>query len=296
MKRSLLECRPRFRGSPRRAVPGLLLGAVALGGCGTLLALSPDESVGAADAHAPDATDAVPTDADAGFDADAQLDADAEPGVILKAASSKIWQANASTASFVLNVPSGAAANDVMIAVLAVGHDGSSSSIPVLTTPASWQTADGTGVLNGAPPTLLASYFHVVTAAEPPTYTWSSDVLAEGVAWLGLYSGVDPGMPMTKSINSLAGTSHSTGTLTTSAPNAPLLAVFAGHQVGGTPNSWTAPSPTMVLLNLDNKTTRSMLIAQTFFPDAGPAGPFTATASKAQEYAITSLIAFKPAR
>jgi hypothetical protein len=135
-----------------------------------------------------------------------------------------------------INVPSGTAANDVMVASIAVRPD-----TMVITPPSGWtlvlDTPQGAGNTSR-----MATYYRVATASEPASYLWTFSGGAGTGATGGIasFSGVDTAAPIddNRGVATPSGTSHTADPVTTTVPNAMLVASF---EYTSTPSDWSPP-------------------------------------------------------
>jgi hypothetical protein len=226
-------------------------------------------------------------------DATNATDADSGVGVPPKAVAFKdVRTASNETAqtSFALAVPN-AAAGDVLVATLALGNSGN-TAVPVITAPSGFTLA---GRVDVDTKTLLASYVHVATATEPTSYVWTSNLGIEGELWMLSYSNVDTANPVdviNPKVSAAAGPGYTTGTVSTKA-GAAVIATFASH--AGSVTTWSPSAGLTARINMNNGDTRSAFVGDVVQRTAGTAGPFQATASIAQDYALMTVLALRPA-
>ena len=237
--------------------------------------------------------DAAPADSTSVTEADAHGDAmpDAMPVLIA-------WQSTTTTsvlAAGALSVtvarPTCAAGN-VFVATVAMGRTGSAAS-PTFTAPTGWTLVRRVDRLNDS---ALLTYWHTASAAEPTSYTWQFSATIEGVAWISCYANVNPTAPIEVEAGVLVATvgpAYATPSITTTTPNAMVLATYVSH--AATATTWVAPTGTTKRAGLNNGTTRSGLGVDKLFAAAGATGTLTATASTAQGYALVEILALKPA-
>lgn len=197
---------------------------------------------------------------------------------------------SANATSFPVSQPVGTAVNDVLVAVVALGRT-ANVALPVFTAPPGWTLVRR---VNHTTSSSLLAYVHVASAAEPPQYTWSSDLPVEGFVLVSAYSGVDNVSAVDASF-AVEGppdaTQYSMPAITTTVPRAMVVGAIAGHAASAT--VWTTPSGMSARVNV-SQTTRSAFFADRLEPVAGVAGPFATTAGVPQDYALTASIALRP--
>ncbi len=207
--------------------------------------------------------------------------------------SASTWQENsAGTNSIVLSAPSGVQVGDLLLATMNFGY-GSNTLQPTLTPPSGWTLVRR---INHGTVSSLAVFWHFYAAGET-TYTWTvSGHVIWGAGDVLAYAGVntspidvDAGQD-----NPAAGTSYSTPSITTTGANEVLVATFAGLGNTGA-NTWSAPSGTTQRASVDNTIGRTVESAEKLQATAGASGVLTATVSPSQVYAMTHLLALRPA-
>lgn len=240
---------------------------------------------------------------DSSKDSAVLTDASVDAGSADADASSKVhvitWRSTA-----VVSVPNGAMslalarpvtvmAGDVLVATIAMGNTGSLSQ-PMFTAPAGWTLVRR---LDNGNATTLAVYWHLAGSSEPSMYTWTFDLSIEGEGWLSDYAGVDPASPVDVEkgavvVQSLS--AYSAPALTTLSANDVVLGSFASH--ANVASNWTAPPATTTRASLNNGSTRAGLgVEQTFAMPGSVVGPWSATIDNPQEYALTHVLALRPA-
>jgi inosine-uridine preferring nucleoside hydrolase len=198
--------------------------------------------------------------------------------------------ASDSTTSLRLNVPTGAQAGDVLIASLGFGSSAAGSQ-PTLTAPAGWTLVTKT---NRDPVATLAVYEHVLAAGET-SYTWTTSIPVGGAVFLSAFAGIDGAVDAASGQALTATSTPSTPSLTTTAAGDLVLASFYGYRGNALGGSWTPPTGMSEIGDTSNGGSRSGTVDYAVQPDAGSTGAKAATASAAQDYAITALVALKPA-
>ena len=248
---------------------------------------------GPSDTSADSAIDAAPVDGTSVTGGDAQGDAmpDAMPVVIAWQSTTTAKVVQAGAVSVTVARPT-CATGDVFVATVAMGRTNSATK-PTFTAPTGWTLVRRVDRLND---TALATYWHTAGATEPATYTWQLGATIEGVAWISCYAHVDPISPIEIDAGALvatAGPMYAAPSITTTTPNAMVLATFVSH--AATATTWSVPTGTTARASLNNATTRSGLGVDKLFALAGATGTLTATASTVQDYALVETLALKPA-
>jgi hypothetical protein len=194
-----------------------------------------------------------------------------------------------------LNQPQGAMSGDLLLAAIYLGND-SYNSLPHFTSPAGWTLVDQT---NESSRGSLLVEWHVVGASEPPSYTWTSNEPVYGVGWVAAYRGVkvtDPIDAHVGHVDTKCQEQYAAPTATTTTPNALVVASFAGWTSDMGPHVWTCPTTMTLLANPNDGRERSGCGAGTVQAAPGATPALTATVSQKQSYAITHLLALKPAQ
>ncbi|HEX5055520.1 MAG TPA: DUF6701 domain-containing protein [Gammaproteobacteria bacterium] len=197
-------------------------------------------------------------------------------------------QAGVTSGSLTVSVPAGIAANDVMIAAIAVRP-----STITINTPAGWTlirtTTQGTGSTNR-----VASYYRVVTGAEPASYTWTfSGANTGAVGGILSFSGVNTAAPIGNDNGQATGssTNHTAPSVTTASANSMLVTI---HEFSSAV-AWTAPGGMTEAVDVPSQTTNavgiSMEINYEARPAAGATGTRTATAASDADTGATQSIA-----
>jgi len=215
------------------------------------------------------------------------LAAPAQAAIVSRgAASSRAWPSESATA-LTLSVPSGAQAGDLLVAELGFGRSGASAQ-PSLTAPSGWtlvrRTDSGT---EGA----LAVYRHRLAAGET-SFTWTASTAVGGAGFLAAFGGVDTTNPVDTSAGQ---TGTSAPSVTTSSAGEMLVAGFFGYRGGASGTTWSPPAGMNELGDATNGGSRSATLDAAPQAAAGASGAKTATPSQAQDYAIASVLALRPA-
>jgi hypothetical protein len=191
-----------------------------------------------------------------------------------------------------VNLPPGTASGDLLVAAIYLGND-ALSSLPNFTSPAGFTLVDQTNRLSRG--SLLVE-LHVAGPSEPASYTWQSDAPVYAVGWIAAYRGVNVADPVDAhvgSVNAYASATYAVPTATTTVPNALLVASFAGWTSTMGASTWTCP-PT-VLANPNDGRERSGCGGGLIQVTPGATVPLSASVSRSQDYALTHLLALKPA-
>jgi calcineurin-like phosphoesterase family protein/fibronectin type III domain protein len=138
------------------------------------------------------------------------------------------------TRSFTLQAPAGIVPGDVMLASIDV------RALPTITPPAGW-----TLIRSDSNSTVMtmATYYRVVEAGEPASYTWGFSLKKAATGGIVAYSGIDTAAPI-DAADGLVGTASSTikaPSITTTVPHARLVGFF------GTANNNTLTPPVGML-------------------------------------------------
>jgi 1,2-diacylglycerol 3-beta-glucosyltransferase len=171
--------------------------------------------------------------------------------------------------SLVMNTPTGTQQNDLMF--VALGYNTAGGTITI---PSGWTQTMSSGAFG----TSLIGYRRIAGASEPPSYTWTFSSATSVVAWEGSYIGVDPTTPYdTANGAGQNGTTHSTASVTTTAPNDLLIAGFsiAGLATFTTPAGMTAEGSVTV----SPTNPASLAIFDAIQSAAGASGTRTSTSS-----------------
>jgi hypothetical protein len=259
---------------------------------GGLLALSNDDVTQAtAGAAGPYSSTATPAQTYA-LTSLVALRSRSQPAPIVFRASSTYISQSTSTMSLQLVVPASVQANDVMIATLFMG-DYLSTSLPVVTAPNGWTLV--TQAPHGSAG-LLQIYSRVATASDAgSTYSWGTNVWVGAASSLVAYSGASSLAPVDQRAaqdNPAGSSSYATPQLTTTADGDLLLASYAGFSAS-TASSWNAPAGMSQRVTVNNGAYLSVSNDDKIQAAAGATGTFSATATPAQVYALTSLVALK---
>jgi RHS repeat-associated protein len=194
-------------------------------------------------------------------------------------------------ATLTITKPSGVAANDVLIASVAVTPSSAS-----LTPPASWtlvRRTDNAGPTSNS----LAVYYKVATGSEPASYAWSVGGSSFTVGGVQAFSGVDTANPIDIENGQVTASSltHATPNVTTTLANAMVVAshAFASSRTWSPPSGMTEsfdrPSGS------NNATGLSIEGSRVLQPLAGATGAKSATAAGFADAGNTHILALRPA-
>jgi myo-inositol-hexaphosphate 3-phosphohydrolase len=184
-----------------------------------------------------------------------------------------------STATNVITIPrpSGVTAGDVLVSCL-TSNGGSVTSSGL---PAGWTAiASVTAISNPH----VFGYYHVATASEPASYSWTLNASVVNSAGIARYSGVNASQPLDGSPVTATGAAATTATLagvTTGTANDMLVGCLGANTSSAT-IILTSPSGMTAAWDLGGK--RQQLADQTL-PAAGATGSRTWTLSSAREWA-----------
>lgn len=201
---------------------------------------------------------------------------------------------SAAAAGLTVATPTGTAADDVMIATLAMRP----SSISV-TPPAGWtqlrRTDQGAGNSNS-----LVTYYRVADGSESASYTWSFGGGAHtgAVGAIASYTGVDTATPVEAEAGSATASSvsHEAPSVTSATADSMLVTAHAYASAG----TWTAPggmteAADVASLTPDDAGGISMEMNYEARPTAGATGTRTATASTSADTGATQALVLKAA-
>jgi hypothetical protein len=194
-----------------------------------------------------------------------------------------------------LGRPSGALGRDLLLAYI-YGGDSAGTAAPIITAPVGWSLVRRTdyGYIG-----TMAVYSHIVGSGEPISYSWSINQAFLYASWILAYGGVDTVQPIdndAQQSSGASGTLFSTTMLTTSGPNEMVLAGFAGYAgpAAIAAPQWTPPSGMTNRVNFNNMVARAGAASDHLFASAGAVGPFSATSSVTDDFAITDILAIRP--
>jgi hypothetical protein len=214
------------------------------------------------------------------------------PTSIAFRASATYVSQSTSTMDMALTAPASVQVNDVLIATIFAG-DYLSTSLPVVTAPTGWtlvtQTAHGTAAA-------LKVYSHVAVAGDAGrTFHWTTDVWVGATCSMVAYSGANAAVPVdvkASQDNPGAASAYSTPSVTTTAGGDLLLTAYAGYSQTAT-TTWSTPTGMTQRTNFNNAGLLSLSNDDKTQTAAGATGTFSSTATVAQDYALTALVALK---
>jgi RHS repeat-associated protein len=187
--------------------------------------------------------------------------------------------------------PTGTAANDVLIASIAV-----TPSTVTITAPSGWTLIRRTN--NGATTSnSLAVYYKVASASEGTSYAFGVTGATFGVGGIQGFTGVDTANPIhiENGQTTPSATTHATPSVTTSVANAMIV---TSHAFASS-NSWTPPSGMTESFDKpsgnNNATGLSIEGDRVLQAVAGATGVKTATAAGNADVGNTHIVALKPA-
>lgn len=197
----------------------------------------------------------------------------------------------ASGGTLTVTKPAGVAANDVMVAAVAV-----TPSSVTITPPAGWTLVRRT---NNTGPTSnsLAVYYKAAGGAEPANYAWNVAGATFGVGGIQAFTGVDTANPINveNGQTTASATAHATPNVTTTVSNAMVVSshAFASSQ------TWTPPAGMTESFDRPNgaanATGLSVEGARVLQAVAAATGVKTATAAGSADAGNTHILALKPA-
>jgi len=184
--------------------------------------------------------------------------------------------------SIVMDTPAGTQQNDLMI--VSIGYTGNGS----VTAAAGW-----TGVTTwpfGQPAISLNTYRRIAGSSEPASYTWTVSATAAIVGWQGSYIGGDTASPLDAIGNNTntTGTTHATGSLTTTRANDLILGIYALNATA----TFSTPTGMSAEGTATGATGITLAVFDATQPTIGTYGPKTSTSSVSGTGA-TNLPSFK---
>lgn len=194
-----------------------------------------------------------------------------------------------------LGLPDGAQPGNILLAYIGFETPfATGSTPPPVTPPAGWTLARR---INHGVSASLSVYWHVAKSGEDG-FSWSTNQrFTASTSWISAYSGVDTHSPIDaeagQGINA-PGASVSTPSITTSQANEMLVASYLAMSAI-TNTTWTAPAgmtqrANLVTVSYSTSTDDAIQAA------AGASGAKTVTASQSLSWAISHLLALRPAR
>ncbi|MCA1827707.1 MAG: glycoside hydrolase domain-containing protein [Myxococcales bacterium] len=208
----------------------------------------------------------------------------------LRAQATKSYGGQA-TKSLNLTMPSSVQANDLLVATVFAGQYPTQRGTLSIATPSGWtlvaQTAHGaTG--------FLRIYRRVATASDAGrAYTWTTNLRSGAAMSVLAYVGASGLDLAAAQDNASAGTTYATPAATTAAAGDVLVSVHAGWSQASPPATWSTPAGMTARAAVGNGGLLSLSEADATQAAAGSAGPFTATASRTESWALTALVAVK---
>jgi RHS repeat-associated protein len=133
-----------------------------------------------------------------------------------------------------VNVPAGTKAGDVMIAQIATSPTGGLVNGGPITAPTGWTViSDTTNTVH------TVNYWHVATASEPTSYTWTYPIPNYGMGGIAAYTGVDNTSPIDQTATANgSSTTPAAPSVTTTGVDDQLLALVSSSLT----SSYTAPT------------------------------------------------------
>jgi len=185
-----------------------------------------------------------------------------------------------------INKPAGTVQNDVMIASIGVRPN-----TATVTPPAGWTLVRRIDNSAGAPNSLVV-YYRVAGAGEPASYSWTFSTSTGSAGGILSFSGVNTATPIDVENGQATpvAPTHSTPSVTTTVPNAMLVASFTYSS----PLAWAPPAGMTEVVDIvgGNQSTEINYVLQAA---AGATGAKTATPVAGQDDAgNTHILALKP--
>ena len=208
-------------------------------------------------------------------------------GITFRAAAS----ASAASGNLVVNVPSGTAASDVMIASIAV-----KPNTVTITAPAGWTLQRRTDNAS-ATASSLAVYYRVAGAGEPANYTWTLSANTGSAGGIQTFSNVDTQNPIDIDLgqNTASALTHASPTVTTTLTNTMLVTSYGfGSSATWTPPGGMFEAVDTASLAVPNAAGISLEADYATQPAAGATGTKTATASNDADVGNAHILALRP--
>jgi len=186
--------------------------------------------------------------------------------------------------------PTGTAANDVLIASIAV-----TPSSVTITPPSGWtlvRRLDNAGPASNS----LAVYYKAAGASEPTSYAWSVTGATFGVGGIQGFTGVDTASPihLESGQSTASSLTHATPSITTTVANAMLV---TSHAFASS-SSWTPPSGMTESFDKANGAANATGLtvegSRVLLAMAGASGAKTATAAANADAGNAHILALKP--
>jgi hypothetical protein len=171
--------------------------------------------------------------------------------------------------SIVMDTPAGTQQNDLML--VSIGFTGTGS----VTAAAGW-TAVTTWPF-GQPAIQLNTYRRTAGSSEPASYTWTVSAAAAIVGWQGSYIGGDTASPQdaVAGNQNTTGTTHTTGSLTTTRANDLILGIYALNATA----TFSTPTGMSAQGTATGATGITLAVFDATQPAIGTFGPKTSTSS-----------------
>src|SRR5581483_3978296 len=196
----------------------------------------------------------------------------------------------ASSGTLTITKPTGTAANDVLVASVAV-----TPSSVAITPPSGWTLVRRTD--NAGPTsTSLAVYYKVAGASEPTSYAWGMSGASFGVGGIQGFTGVDTANPINieDGQSTPSSTTHATPSITTTVANAMLV---TSHAFASS-SSWTPPSGMTESFDKANGSANATGLtvegSRVLLAVAGVSGTKTATAAANADAGNAHILALRP--
>src|SRR6267142_644605 len=198
----------------------------------------------------------------------------------------------ASAGTLTITKPPGTAANDVLIASVAV-----TPSSVAINPPSGWtlvRRTDNSGPTSNS----LAVYYKVAGGSEPASYAWSVSGASFSVGGIQGFTGVDSASPIQveNGQSTPSATTHATPSITTTVANSMLV---TSHAFASS-NSWTPPSGMTESFDkpsgANNATGLSIEGNRVLLAVAGASGAKTATAAGNADAGNAHILALNPVK
>lgn len=192
-----------------------------------------------------------------------------------------------STHSLSLAAPTSTAPGDLLIATLFVGERSGFS----VSAPSGWTLVRQ--VAHGASGT-LAVYTRAAMAGDAGrSWTWTSSLRVGAAMSMLAYAGASQVEVSAAQDDAAAGATYATPAIATAASGDLLVAVHAGAAQSWPPAAWSAPAGMTQRASAGDGSLLSLSQADMTQAAPGAAGPFSASASRAESWALTALLALQ---
>jgi hypothetical protein len=186
-----------------------------------------------------------------------------------------------------LNVPTGVSAGDLLIAVLYTGNPTGYPGDPTtVAMPADWTVLSNATSPGAEPLGAILTAYHVATASEPPSYTFSSTNFNNVTAVMLAYANSDGTTPVID--ESTWNSTMTSSELTPSTSNDTLITIFGDYN--GALMSVASPAVGVGLVG--DSVYASTFAADEYLTSAAPAPVITPSGNSGQGVSVTILLKY----